>query len=341
MARQNINKGTTANDGTGDTLRVTAGKINDNFSELYTFLGGDSSQVTSKLSLSDSGVVYAGLTYNTVLGFVEGSSKSTILLPNVSGTLSLNDATQTLTNKTLTSPLLTTPQINDTSANHQYIFAVNELTADRTITLPLLTGDDELVFKDHTQTLTNKTLTAPTLTTPVITGHINDVNGSEFLEITPSANAVNHIEISNAATSAIPQLAVHGTDTNIGIGLSGKNAGLVHIQSGIRYNSETVTGNVAVSLQEPVTRFNHSGGTLSGVTLADGSFIGEIKVLVHTANGGGEVTVTPSKFANGTTLHLRAKAVVTCMWLDGTDGWYLMSPKEYASSDADALFYVA
>ena len=79
MARQNINKGTTANDGTGDTLRVTAGKINDNFSELYTFLGGDSSQVTSKLSLSDSGVVYAGLTYNTVLGFVEGSSKSTII----------------------------------------------------------------------------------------------------------------------------------------------------------------------------------------------------------------------------------------------------------------------
>ena len=70
---------------------------------------------------------------------------------------------QTLTNKTLTSPVLTTPQINDTSANHQYVFAVSELAADRTVTLPLLTGNDTFVFEAHTQTLTNKTLTTPTV----------------------------------------------------------------------------------------------------------------------------------------------------------------------------------
>ncbi len=63
----------------------------------------------------------------------------------------------------LTSPVFTTPQINDTTADHQYITAVSELTADRTVTLPLLTGNDEFVFKDHTQTLANKTLTAPAL----------------------------------------------------------------------------------------------------------------------------------------------------------------------------------
>ena len=159
MARQNINRGTTANDGTGDTLRIAAGKINDNFVELYTFLGGDSAQITQNVSLTDSGVVYAGLTHNTVLGFTEGSSKSTILLPDTGGVVTLNAATQTLTNKTITSPVLTTPQINDTSADHQYIFAVSELAADRTITLPLLTGPDEFVFKGHAQTLTNKTLT--------------------------------------------------------------------------------------------------------------------------------------------------------------------------------------
>ena len=66
--------------------------------------------------------------------------------------------TQTMTNKTLTSPTLTTPQINDTSANHQYVFAVSELAADRTVTLPLLTGNDTFVFADHTQTLDNKTI---------------------------------------------------------------------------------------------------------------------------------------------------------------------------------------
>lgn len=72
-------------------------------------------------------------------------------------------ATQTLTNKTLTSPVLTTPQINDTSADHQYVFAVSELAADRTVTLPLLTGNDEFTFNDHTQTLTNKTVASPVL----------------------------------------------------------------------------------------------------------------------------------------------------------------------------------
>ena len=44
------------------------------------------------------------------------------------------------------------------------MFAVSELNADRTVTLPLLIGNDEFVFKDHTQTLTNKTLTSATLT---------------------------------------------------------------------------------------------------------------------------------------------------------------------------------
>jgi hypothetical protein len=63
---------------------------------------------------------------------------------------------------------LTLPQINDTSSDHQYVVAVSELAADRTVTLPLLTGNDEFVFKDHAQTLTNKTLTLPVFTGGII-----------------------------------------------------------------------------------------------------------------------------------------------------------------------------
>jgi len=72
------------------------------------------------------------------------------------------DATQTLTNKTLTTPTLTTPKINDASSTHTYNFAGSELVANRTVTLPLLTGNDTFVFEAHTQTLTNKTLTDST-----------------------------------------------------------------------------------------------------------------------------------------------------------------------------------
>jgi hypothetical protein len=337
MARQNINKGTLANDGTGDTLRIAAGKINDNFGELYQLLGGDSAQVTNKLSLADSGVVYYGLTHNTVLGMIEGSSKTTIMLPGTSGTVALVGGTQTLANKTLASPILTTPQINDTSSDHQYIVAVNELTADRTITLPLLTTSDEFTFNAHNQTLTNKTLTTPTISSPNITTAINDANTAEIIKLAPTVSAVNEIQISNAATNGVPQVAGTGTDTNVGLGLSGTGNGLIHVQSGIRYVPETIDDDAAISPSKALTIFE-AGGAIN-CTLANGTQIGETKTLANI--GTGEVTITPATFQNGTTLHLRANALVKCVWIDNTDGWLLMSEKTYASSDAAALVYVA
>jgi hypothetical protein len=47
MARVAINTGSVANDGTGDTLRAAGGIINDNFLEIYAFLGAGSSTVLS------------------------------------------------------------------------------------------------------------------------------------------------------------------------------------------------------------------------------------------------------------------------------------------------------
>ena len=110
----------------------------------------------------------------------------TVTLPllTTNDTFVFADHAQTLTNKTLTSPgltspVMTTPQINDTSADHQYIFAVSELSADRTVTLPLLAGNDTFVFADFTQTLTNKTLTTPTIAdlTNMTHDHTDAANG--------------------------------------------------------------------------------------------------------------------------------------------------------------------
>ena len=39
MAKQTVGIGSAANDGTGDTLRIGADKINDNFNEIYNALG--------------------------------------------------------------------------------------------------------------------------------------------------------------------------------------------------------------------------------------------------------------------------------------------------------------
>ena len=124
-------------------------------------------------------------------------------------------ATQTLTNKTLTSPVLTTPQINDSSADHQYVFAAANLAADRTVSLPLLTGNDSFVFEAHTQTLTNKTLTAPLLSAPVLSGTSSAAGSILFKEDTDNGtNAVTLI--GPAATSDVTVTLPAATDTLVG-----------------------------------------------------------------------------------------------------------------------------
>jgi len=50
MAKQTINIGTTDNDGTGSTIRAGGDIANDNFNEIYTFLGGDTLPSTTKIT---------------------------------------------------------------------------------------------------------------------------------------------------------------------------------------------------------------------------------------------------------------------------------------------------
>lgn len=112
MTRQAISTGSSANDGTGDTLRSASGKINDNFVELYNFLGGDNDTLASKVSLNDSAIVFSGLGLgNAILKYSGGSGEKVIDLPSSSGTIVVDTANQTLTNKILTAPAMSDPVI--------------------------------------------------------------------------------------------------------------------------------------------------------------------------------------------------------------------------------------
>ena len=79
MAKQVINIGTTANDGTGDPLRSAFDKVNDNFTELYSDDAGDVNSITATapiardsatgavtISLNDLGVTTAKLANDSV-----------------------------------------------------------------------------------------------------------------------------------------------------------------------------------------------------------------------------------------------------------------------------------
>lgn len=90
MTKQTLDIGTNANDGTGDTLRSGGQKINDNFSELYLTLGGN--------SIASNGInaSYATQTIDTASATVNDSD-TLIIFNKGSGTIAatLGDGTST------------------------------------------------------------------------------------------------------------------------------------------------------------------------------------------------------------------------------------------------------
>jgi len=149
-----------------DTNLLTVGKINGLTVDTTT---GTLDIADGKTLVDNVGLTIGAVsTYTGPVTVRSAGTSSTIIQGPDNGTAVLVSGTMvgTSNNQTLTSKTLTTPKINDTSSNHTYDFAVSELPENRTITLPALTENDEFVFKDFSQTLTNKTLTSPTLTTP-------------------------------------------------------------------------------------------------------------------------------------------------------------------------------
>ena len=87
MAQQTINIGATANDGTGDQLRTAFDKVNDNFNEIYTELGGTSL----------SNISFSGNTIST-----DNTNGDLTIDPNGSGTIVLANATSCSSTLTVT-----------------------------------------------------------------------------------------------------------------------------------------------------------------------------------------------------------------------------------------------
>ena len=297
MARQTLNRGTTANDGTGDTLRTAAQKINENFEELYLSIGGDSA--TATVTLTEDGIVFEGQTeddFETTLIAVEPTVDNIIYVPNDGGTLILDSCQQTLTNKTILSPALTTPSIKDNDSSHSYNFVVGNLSADRNITIPTLSTNDTFVFADATQTLNNKTINGLTVSNPIFGGVSNgsflfDSGSNEYLKLVNVSSAVNFATVTNSATGNAPTIDVEGDDTNISLNLGSKGTGGITIKNKLVLEKGTdVASTTAVDLTEPLTVFN--SGSLISPTIGDGTIQAETKYFINV--GAGEVRLTPS-----------------------------------------------
>jgi hypothetical protein len=90
MSYQPINLGSTANDSTGDTLRASGDKTNDNFVEIYTLLG-DGTDLSSGISATATVVTLTAPTISGVVGGTITSATITTLTGTTfnAGTLAL------------------------------------------------------------------------------------------------------------------------------------------------------------------------------------------------------------------------------------------------------------
>ena len=280
MAKNVINRGSTANDGTGDNLRAGANKINLNFDEIYTAIG-DGTNINGTIKIADDSSTVVTLSANgETLRLLGGTGITSTISGNdltlaVDGTIITGSSTTTLTNKTIngpdntitniangsltnssitvsdgsnTSPVNlggtltfagtanevnvvenagtvtigmpdnvvitgnltvngTTTTVNSstieitnsftfegtTSDNFETTLSVIDPTADRTVNLPNESGT--VVLQDSTDTLTNKTIT---------NAAINGATGTINLTSTD-----NRIRSSYAGTGALPNNATY------------------------------------------------------------------------------------------------------------------------------------
>jgi len=179
---------------------------------------------------------------------------------------------QILELKTLISPILTTPQINDSASDHQYVFAVGNLAANRTVTLPVLTDGDTIVFEDHAQALTGKTIVAGSNT---ISGIVN-------------ANLSGSAAISNAnlANSGITMAAESGSNDAIALGETFTFTAGEGIDTTMGTNAVTIAGEDASASNKGIASFSSNDFSISSgaVTIKSGG-VTDAQLAGSIANG--------------------------------------------------------
>ena len=300
MTRQNIGIGSSANDGNGDTLRQAGQKINANFAELYSALGPDSDTISGQISFENDAVAFEGVSpdiFQTRLKATDPTKDNIITLPDSTGTVTLDNTIQTLTNKTLTAPI------------------ISSISNSGTMTVP--TGGGTLATIGGTQTFTNKTLTSPILNTAKIGTSLNDVNGNELIKVTATGSAVNELTIANGASTTGPTLSATGGGANLNIIMTPKGTGAVEVNKAA-YTSAEITVDGDASDTATYIICNKNSGLAVG--LNDGTTVGEFRIF--TNKGLGVATVTPDNFAGGTSFALAQNEGCTCVW-DGTN-WFLV-----------------
>lgn len=187
MAKQTINIGSSADDGTGTTIRAGGDLINDNFNEIYNYLGDGSNLNSALLTIVDESSTESAINIGERLAITGGTnltsavsgdsvnitlnstitgltSVQTETLTNASGNLLVNPATQILEIRGAGSTEGQI-QLNCRANSHGQKIIAQPHSEGVTNEMLLPKGSNStLVSEIATQTLTNKTIGVGQLT---------------------------------------------------------------------------------------------------------------------------------------------------------------------------------
>ena len=179
MAYQSIGLGAVANDGSGDTLRDGATKVNANFVELYTALG-DGSSISSGISATASVVSLSAPNISGVVAGTQTSATITTLTSTTvnAGTLALAAGSITDSSGSIT--------IGANSAAAGTFAAITgsslAITEDGTIVFEGATDDDNETTLTVADPTADRTITLPNETGTVITTGSSDAVTGNMLK---------------------------------------------------------------------------------------------------------------------------------------------------------------
>ena len=223
MAYQSIGIGTAGDDGTGDSLRIGADKVNDNFVELYTLLGNGNA-LSSGISSSATVITLGSPVINTptITGAVGGTQTSatitTLATTTVNGT-TVNAGTLALAAGSITDSsgaidfvnenLVTTGTFGAGTTTVGALTASSVTVNGSVIVFEGATADASETTLTMTDPTADRTITFPDATgTVVTTGDTNSVTGTiiaadTVAEANMADDAIGAAQLKSVATLLI------------------------------------------------------------------------------------------------------------------------------------------
>ena len=291
MAKQTINIGSTANDGTGSTLRVGGDIINDNFNEIYTAFG-DGSTLTSGFVSATGTVTLTNKTVDLGDNTLTGSLAEFNTALQGDSFVSLTGS-ETLTNKTLTTPTIAE------------IDATGDFTSDAVGDIKLDAGGGEVeIFDDGTSigkfanSSSNFQLSSMVQDKDFI---IRGNDGGSFITaLTLDMSEAGAATFSGAVT-VTGNLTVNGTTTTVNSTNTTLDDNLLELNSGATSNANDTgiimergsTGdNAIIAWDESEDKF------IVGTTTATASDTGNLSITTGTLVGNIEGNLTGNVTGN-------------------------------------------